>query len=504
MEELYQLDPSLKEIAGLEDIIRQLRDHDSPVLDTATMADIRRRVLEYHAAKQHHSSDQFSMTYRILLAATGTLLIAVLVVGGGAAYITYQQDGVTQVADRDISISLARHVTARGPEAFGSLGEIAAEEGLVRPSAAQAEMVGFGGGGTTPAPELGAADSRMMIAPWPTYQYAYTYAGDAIDVPAVQPVYKRVIDDAASQRLARAFGGTASGIIDLEQSYQLESVHLRGVGQSGTSVSINFDTGQASMYRYQEDEPSVQVDRSRPVTPLSDERLLQLATEAITSFGVDPAAYGDPVIDTRWRDQQEQSDAPVVPPDYQTVLFPITFDSEVVYERDGSFPTGVAVQIDQRRARVDSIWGVTAQQYESSEYTVVTDEERLRAMAEMGGMNAYRYAEGEEVNELVVTLGTPEVVYIQYTRYQEAERRSEELYVPVLRFPVVSIEESDDVQPWMYRPQYVTVPLIGEMVDELESRGDTSGQPEPLPLPRPLPVEPGPAVDPAVSVIEEL
>ena len=94
---------------------------------------------------------------------------------------------------------------------------------------------------------------------------------------------------------------------------------------------------------------------------------------------------------------------------------------------------------------------------------------------EYGGIVFFGGAEQEIVE---IDLGNPEVVYMRYFSYDG--RTSAEMFIPALRFPVIS---SPDDSPY-YR-QHVTIPLVKEINDKrLDQTSDGGGIiPRPMPLP---------------------
>lgn len=490
IDELIKIEPSLaSKTEELELVLQELMAAKGSIdISDTFVSELKQRVLATEPAQtpiQLFLETIHMHTKHIALGTAGVVAVAAFAIG---AYTLYSPTGPTAL------VTNQAQTIALGPNAFGSLGEaytndpapapqaamLGAEAAISSRSMAANPVVGFGGGGMA-VTEPAMAD-KMMIMPY--YSYAYAYIGDDISLPTDLPVYRRSLNNGSvAQSMAAAIRSVDTGMISLPSGLRAENLNLRTNDGDGFSYHIDLRTQTVNIY----EETSVYNDNWNGRTTLPDATLIRLATSFLEGRGVDLAAYGEPVVDiryTRW-----QSEGSIVPQQL-TVLFPIiTPSGETVYERNGDAPAGIGVTVDQARQTAVSAYNIKRMQFESSAYELATDISRVLEVATQGG-DVYEPWRPEDAEVATFTLGTPTVVYIEYYQYNDRTGTSDELYIPALRFPIVDRPE----QEVYYNPEFVTVPLVAELLKA------PVVQPEPYPMPRPMPVEPleAPAVEPAI------
>ena len=155
-------------------------------------------------------------------------------------------------------------------------------------------------------------------------------------------------------------------------------------------------------------------------------------------------------------------------PESISVIYPMKIDGKSVADSGGN-KYGLRVNANLRYKQVDGLWGLTSQNYESSDYETETNVDRILKIAAKGGMNQVGNPDAANVPE--IELGTPETGLAIYYQYNNGANT--ELYVPALIFPVTKIPENT----YFYGSR-VIVPLTKELLSQYED----GNQPIPTPL----------------------
>jgi hypothetical protein len=163
-------------------------------------------------------------------------------------------------------------------------------------------------------------------------------------------------------------------------------------------------------------------------------------------------------------------------PDMLNVVYPLMIENQAVYDEGGN-PSGLNVGINVRNKQVVSVWDLSVQNYQSSQYDAETDLNRIMKVAEQGGVYGYvDITQGGRVVE--IELAEPTIQYVKMWNYKN--NQSEELLIPSLVFP---IKEQPAGDQYFYRKS-VVVPLVKEILDRnnnpvkilpLEDPGSGSG-----------------------------
>jgi len=427
----------------------------------------------------------------------GAVAVVVLAVAAGV-YATQKQG--------NIKLAFAPEITGVGASAFGSLvsqdgkgsvlqGAPVAEDSsnsadqssameLSRVTSSIAPVAGYGGGGGVSTGMVG----EKMIWPGPA-PIAYKYTGDEFTLEnSTVNVMRRVKGYQASQNLANMIGSMNLGIINLKafSQTQVQNINLVEDKDFGYYININLYDGTISLNENWErwdnlntkcgsDQRCYDDNRLKLSDVPSDDELIRISNDFLQERGIGTDTYGTAEVINDWRMWLDQQ-----PAEYQyitetiTVRYPLIINNEVVYDQSGT-PYGLSVSVNVRYKRVSSIWGLSSQQYEASEYEAITDVDKIIAYAEAGGMTGPVYYEVDGATNAAyenIELGTPEYVLIQLYNYQD--NKSNELLVPALRFPIVN-QPKDNSYYWRTS---VVVPLAKELMNDYA-----------LPEPRPMPVD---------------
>jgi hypothetical protein len=476
IEEIISLDPSLADHrSSLQHMLTELFETKQHIdISAEFISTLRKQVLAAHTPQTSWINSLFNsihMNKKITVGTVGALATLVVVIG---AYTFFDSTRSLQYAG-DVG---ERKALALGPNAFGPLNSLQ-QSGAPMPPGAEAFVSSMriepstgsataSVGGDTMI-DGGGADMKMIM-PW--FQFEYNYVGEEFDLPTTLPVYRRTIGTMAASRAASAVRSVNNGIISLPSGLVAEQVSIRSTGNNGYSYQLDFTNEQVSLYEQGTEYIYNWNSRNR----LSEEQLKQIATDFIVTQGISLDAYGSPVVDMQYLRYTENASEI---PQFMTVIFPLmTPSGEIIYTQSGEVPAGIGITIDQARSTVTSAWNIKRAIFESSVYELTRDITRVLAIATQGGSLSTPWY-SEDAERIVLALGTPTVVYTEYYRYNEETQKNEELYIPSLRFPVVS-ESRTAVY---YSPLYITVPLVAELL--IEPIYDIG-----VPMPRPMPAEP--------------
>jgi hypothetical protein len=420
-------------------------------------------------------------------------------------------------------------VTPVGKMAFGSLAgaqtgarEVATPNTAAAPTPMMAS--GMGGGATTavaPAMDKRMANpvDSMIVAPNMYRPITYHYAGDAL--PALSSdqleVFKRVKPSAAVS--VGDLGGLSNSLINLGSFSNASARNIEIVENKDKGYVINLSLSEGVISISQNWEkwntcPNGICPTLPPLTKAdvpSNDDLFAVANSFLVSHGISTEGYGAPQVEEQPRyylmDARPAGEGAEYVPDTMNVVYPLTLKGQTVYEMGGG-AVGMRISINIREKQVIGAWDIRSNQYQSSLYTIETDNARLVRIAEQGG-NLYGSSPVPE-NAVTVDLGTP-TIGLARTWHQSADGLTqEELFVPVYVFPVKPLTDANTkLLPYFYyQPTSIMVPLVKELLIDAD---------KPLPTPQPIPVDamikssgassatnpPTPSAEPAVAPLKK-
>lgn len=448
LEELYRLDPSLRSHEKtLEPLLQELLTSKpdiqiDPQFQQHLHTLIQERTAESHGDAAVHSSffNLFTMK-KFSYAFAGATLATVLIVPLAYNFLPTPSFQFPQGST----------ITPIEEQGFGTL------------TTTSSDMRGLGGGGggeTSDTMSLAVSDELVVD----DYQYVsvnYVYGGDplALDAGTVDVIKRTTTED-----LAHAFGDLFQSmdleLIDLSRFEDMKITYLSLVPSDNDGYSVNLDlvSDAVSLYRWTVGGWETEWTELTEADMLSDAELIALANDFVAQYDLPMEGYGEPEVvpyDTSWG-----------VPEYVTVLYPLTLNDQSVYETWGG-ETGLNVNISLRDKRVQDMYGLQTQQYQSSAYSAVTDSAKVLKVAGRGGIYGFTYEEPDQTID--VTLGTPTQGYFHTTTYDAATASSQELFVPALIFPVIDKPTSvEGVEYMPYIQDYVVVPLAAEILETAE------------------------------------
>lgn len=502
--ELYRLEPGLREHEpGLRRLIAKMSDlkpdtRFDPAFAARLKAQLAAEAQKNNSPSSHEKMFNLNFMDKKIYFAAGSLAVVAVVVLMATALIN---PPLKRSVSNDLS---TRSINRLSANAFGSLAALSANS--MTNAANQSAPLGLGGVGT----ESGALAARTqnsggdtgvtavspvatdmapakMIAPY--YAYKYVYKGDLNLEETEGAVYRRIKGDGQSGRaLAGLLQGMSIPGLDLSTFSNLRATSLSLVEDRDNGLMINLDLNEDNInisenwekWRIPErdncgnDQSCWDRWRLQESDIPADDQLIAMANEFLGQHNISRDNYGAPQVDNAWRQIYAQSTDKVnfYVPEYASVIYPLLIDGEPVRDQSGSF-TGLRVSINLLKNAADGLSGLTPYRYDSSPYQLETSAENILEAASNGGWNRGWYGGTEEIRTL--ELGTPERSYVQIWRY--TDNRNDELLVPALVFPVLNPPTE-----WYYGPRYVVVPLVKEMLDELNKQPDNM----PMPVDNPI------------------
>lgn len=490
LKSLYEIDPTLKgHEADLKKLLSKLVDARPEVkIDSKFVTELRRELLSRPA---HVSWFEKTFTHmnKIPFYAGGAITIALV------ALIGYNvvSDKSPSSDTMNLALGDTSSVTGLAPGAFGNLGGIVASqdsalgasaESTSAPSAVSRPQSGGGGGG-----DLGITTDGKMIAPgepYPSYNvYTLKYAGGDFEISTdTNDVYRRVHSTQTTARLGALMSGQNNGILDLSAFGSMNLTGYQLVQSANDGYMLNVDLQNSLVFinrSYLNGYVEQGYDRNLTENDIPpNEKLIATASGFLKKYGLDISTYGEPFVQDDWRrttslELLRDASAQVWYPHTINVIFPMVIDGTVVHDQSGN-PYGVIVSVNIVDNTVTSAYNIGARNYEKSAYKLETDMKRIVSFAERGGL--YGFWLGSEKGG-TITLGTPELVGMYMSQWNEQKGENMELIVPAMRFALL-----DPPAEAAYGPRYILVPLVKEILDTYD-RGPDVDPPTAMPLTEP-------------------
>jgi hypothetical protein len=263
----------------------------------------------------------------------------------------------------------------------------------------------------------------------------------------------------------------SGGLLNTSRFSDIEPSYVTLVENHEYGYSLNFDasTGTLSISKNWNkwpnpavgcgDETCGQQNNIKASDVPADAMLISTAGSWLAELGIDTSIYGEPTVNNDWRTQplygMAESERWI--PEEASVVYPLLVQGQQVYEEWGNL-FGLNVQIDIRTNKPAGLWNLTSQSYESASYPVV-DAKTLQSAIAKGGRNAWQPEEAN-AKKVQVKLGEPEMILSKVWRWDSKLSISDELFVPALRYPVVSV--GADAEEW-YTTKQIILPLAADL-----------------------------------------
>ncbi|MBN1778679.1 MAG: hypothetical protein JW816_00450 [Candidatus Buchananbacteria bacterium] len=390
----------------------------------------------------------------------GVVLVAVLIVP--TVYYANREG--------EPSLDVQTGITHLAANAFGSL----AEDNQTN----RDQAVGLGGGGATAqmltkvtssvAPESSIAVG--MPAPGYYVNYQYVYKGDPITIDQqTMPVYKRVKGSQAGAALAGLAKNAGLNLLDLGtfNNLSVDNISFSQNVTKGYMMNVSFSDSVISISQDWRQWQSAVPQEYQPLTidqMLSDDQLIGLANDFIKKHNINLDSYGNPVVNKQWR-LYYGSDNQQYVPDNIAIVYPLQIDGHEIYDQSGN-PAGVSVNIDLRNKVVSGAYNMIVPDYQSSDYQVETDTDKILKIAQGGGNGSVMpfYDNGGNSKTVEISLGMPTLVYVQIWKFNPENQTSDDLYAPAFIFPIIKNENSQN-----FYQQNIVVPIIKDLLQDNNS-----------------------------------
>ncbi|MBI5621540.1 hypothetical protein HY933_01590 [Candidatus Falkowbacteria bacterium] len=489
LSELYRLDPSLRAREGelVKLLAAMLRRSPSLTINQAFVSQLKRQLESRARELPVPASSAPAILWHPWLTAGVGIVVILLVT---AVPLLWQE------GSKPVKFSSAVTISNLEQQAFGSLsgqsgdaqslsktmnvgspemaGQGADSATGVSAPVMSAPSVGFGGGGAA-AGSAGFTDKMIVPPGYPeVVNYNFTYVGDEFTLAASPlAVLRRVKGSALAAQLAASVYNLNFDLMNFRSLNNLEVANL-GFNEDkdfGYSVNISPLEGVVSINKNWAKWPNpwqnCQTDdcyqqyRFKATDLPADDAIITVADQFLADKGIDRTIYAEPTVNNDWRVYYDMLTAAekinYYFPDTLQVLYPLQLNDQPVYESSQRF--GLLVTVDLREMRVSDVYNLQTQQYESSDYPVLTDTAAIIKQAKQGGYQSYYpvYFKDNSVKEVTVSLGTPVRGYLKIWQYRPDKQYGDELFVPALFFPVLNQTELKN----FYTTQ-VIVPLIEE------------------------------------------
>ncbi|HSI20968.1 MAG TPA: hypothetical protein VLA04_04720 [Verrucomicrobiae bacterium] len=464
LEELFAADPSLREHAAeIEALLPTLlAAKPVPVLDEAFRISLKQRLMDSPIAQQPLPHGLFMRNAFI-----GVLALAV----AGVSTITYlgtrsEREGTPVV-------------TTLGKGAFGTLASSVGSAGMSETKATDMASPAIASSdGGAPSAGVTMSDERSSSSTSPALTGVYRFSIPEGGIPALPSdqldVYKRVTDARIAEQL-----GIQMPLVNLKSFENAKLQNFTLNQKDGYTVTVDLDRGRISI----SDNVYRTMDSTmRNTVALTDDELKTIAKDFLSAHGVATGSYGEPVVQKSY-DYAVAAEKQIAPEMAQsmiafqvqtgTVLFPLLLNGKKVVGMGGE-TVGMTVSIDTHTKRVSSVYDIFTNHYESSAYDVEKSAEKIKEIAELGGMyNKYGAAGFTEGETKSLGLDTPELGYMLLSTYVEG--KDIEYLVPAYIFAI----KDAVVGSWQER---VVVPLIPELIAEAGVGASAGGGGEIMPL----------------------
>lgn len=319
----------------------------------------------------------------------------------------------------------------------------------------------------------------MMMPPYVQQIYSYEYSGSGYalknDQMEVLMKTKNAISLAETDAFLKNFKISS---LDLAQfsKLKLNNLTMSEDREYGLSLNIDFNEGTLNLSRnwnlwpqskystekcYTEKCQSAQADTIAIDDIPSDEKAIGIAQDFLKKYQISTVSYGKPYVNNDWKIQYSLATDKqfAYVPESVTVTYPLVLDEKTVYEEYGQ-AKGMTVNIDVKSGRVSDVYGMEKLDFASSEYAVQTDFSKILEVAKNGGRGRYAvpYSENENIIQVKVPLGEPEMIYAHIYDYQNGTNT--EYLVPALKFPVLREPKEGE-----YFQTTIIVPIIKEFTE---------------------------------------
>jgi hypothetical protein len=493
LDDLYALDGSLRaHEADLVQIIeRVIAARPHAPMDPRFIQELRSKVLAVYGG-QHPSlsnpSHSFFSFMKLKYVALPVGLVAVI------ALAVIMNPTIRQGMSSDIKLPLAMEdgsVTRLANGAFGTLQDTAMNFGRGGDASALSARSSIGAGGGGAGLKVASSEQAVdLIAPYNPINIKYVYKGELPTWEEKMTVYRRLKGSTQNASLVNSLSTATNGLIDLKRmaNLELQSFTINQSTKYGYSITVDLNESLVMMNAHYPEWPHPQEEcyrrealdmqakpvsiapgepyrispceaqfRIKPEEIPADKDAIAIADRFLADHGISKEKYGAPVVNNDWRRGYDLAadKSSYYLPQSVNVIYPVILEGKTVYD-EGGYPSGLSVSINIREKKVESVWNLATQNYQSSLYEAETDAKKIQTIYERGGIYGYQDPNAKETKEVELT--DAEIILGKVWMPKQDGYGSDELLVPALRFTV------KDQPSGTYTPAYITVPLIKEVL----------------------------------------
>ncbi len=492
LEDLYSFYPDLKkhEKELKELVLKMIENKPEIKFDESFALDLKGRLMSsLNLNKKNTNKFNFNIMNRRIFVAAGSLVALSIVFIAAISFYTPNKnnDSVWNIASLISNKNREVAVSELAPNSFGSLrtlSYVAGGEG--RSLEPDSDLLRQGHLGDSERSMVTATmgseiedDMSLRIMPYSGVRYVYT--GEDLNLDDISSlVYKQIKDqDEITKSLAKNLSSFDFPGIDLKTFDNLRVSNISFSEDKDRGLMLNFElkNGMLSIYENWEKWAIPEIDacgadaecynkyRVRISDMPSNDSAISIANDFLADHNIDTTNYSEPQMDTNWLNYYEAAEDKddYYFPTQVAVIYPLLIDGQKVRDQNG-YLSGLSVDINVMEKKVSGLHGLMPYKFQSSSYDLVRDTERIIALAEDGGYSRSYYGlDDENIREL--ELDTPEFSYAKMWR--QVNNVDEDILVPALMFPVIKKAS----EPY-YGVDYVVVPLVEELIEELEKEGD--------------------------------
>jgi len=441
LDELYQLDPSLRQQEPrLRVILEKLlvaQPHFTPSPDTL-----------YQLKQKLMTEPRPTMNRRAPLFAIPALALVAVVV-----YVATQQS--PQQTNTPSTKSSAVSIDTTKENAFGNF--LAGQRQSTATTVSDKETSAAGDSDTS---------SSLIARPADFVSYTYSITGE-YSLPTLAVLKRQKGLSGGSSLSASSLFSTSSF-----SGLRLDAVTASQTTDDGYSVSIDYRDGLISIYRQSSLSSKDLIAETRPsgtstsegsVTTVSDETALSVAKKFLSDHKISVDGYDQPFVvkpiaTSEMLKTMQGMEA--------QVIFPWNINGQPVYDDNGQrFGLTVSVAGDEK---VQSVYNLMPLSFQASTYATVTDRAKIADYAKRGGWMYSSVPTGGKVETISLSAPTSGYLFSRYT----LEQGTGDFLVPAIIFPLTAEQQ---LKTYRYG---VVVPLLADLLNPAVS----TPSPDVLPL----------------------
>lgn len=419
------------------------------------------------------------------------LLVLILVY----SFITWQKPKAQQPSDNNNNFldqsGLSLNIKKVAAEAFGTLAYNATN--AVATEAADTTQQNFNRAASSIAPtammgNTGTGVDGKMIAPdtMPAYQptyYQYVYQGDEFNLSDTElAVLKRIKGENAKNN----FGNFNLGLLNLNsfKDAGLNNFNITQDQKFGYSIYVNLFEGSISLNENWEkwyDQNYIPKEFKNTDIP-ADENIIALANNFLSEHNIDDKLYGQAEVQKNnynimlpmakaesavAMDVRENTSSIYPVSNNVSVIYPFLIDGKQVYDDWGS-KQGLQLNVNLEFNKVSSLYNLNTQNYQSSNYKMETDKDKILKLLRNGSIYPYYNYRETDAKVVEIPVGTPKLQYVRTWQYKN--NTSDEILVPALVFPIINPDKTDNP----YKTN-VVIPLAKDIIDQAQNQDNGGG-----------------------------